>query len=185
LQLAFPFVAFAAIATWCWWFCLVPRVIMLWSAIVSPLELGKITLFSSRAVGARCCSSLQPQFEFVCTMVGPPPALMWWSARVSRLSQDVLMQKSFETIKALLAEDAFLKHPDHNKPFHNCCDPSDVQLGAVIMQDNAQVTCCSCKLDSVRKNHAGGEQELLFVVETLKVKHNLVFLNQKRASPKT
>jgi hypothetical protein len=27
-------------------------------------------------------------------------------------------QKAFNAIKALLAKDAFIKHPDHNRPFH-------------------------------------------------------------------
>ena len=31
-------------------------------------------------------------------------------------------QKAFDTIKALLAEDAFLRYPDHNKQFDIYCD---------------------------------------------------------------
>jgi hypothetical protein len=76
-------------------------------------------------------------------------------------------QKAFETIEALLAKDAFAKHPDHNKAFHVHCDASDLQSGAVTMQDNAPVARCSRKLNGAQKNHAVGEKELLSIVETL------------------
>jgi hypothetical protein len=42
-------------------------------------------------------------------------------------------QKAFDQVKAMLATDAFLKYPDHNKPFHRFGDSSDLQLGAVLM----------------------------------------------------
>jgi hypothetical protein len=50
--------------------------------------------------------------------------------------------------------------PDHNKPFHVCCDASNLQLGAVIMQDKAPVACCSRKLDSAQKNAQTWDAEL-------------------------
>jgi hypothetical protein len=66
-------------------------------------------------------------------------------------------QPVFDAIKALLAKDAFIKHPDHNRPFHVCCDASCLQLGAVIMQDDAPVACHSHKLNSAQKNCTVGE----------------------------
>ncbi|KAG7355485.1 reverse transcriptase RNA-dependent DNA polymerase [Nitzschia inconspicua] len=57
-------------------------------------------------------------------------------------------EKSFRAIKALLAKEAFLRYPDHNKPFHIYTDASDRQLGSVILQE--------------------GEKELLSIVETPK-----------------
>jgi hypothetical protein len=67
-------------------------------------------------------------------------------------------QKVFETVKALLSRDDFLKYPDHNKPFHVYCDASDLQLGAVIMQDNAPVAYYSRKLNSAQNNYTVGKK---------------------------
>jgi RNase H-like domain found in reverse transcriptase len=44
-------------------------------------------------------------------------------------------EQSFKQIKAILAKEAFLQYPDHNKPFHIYADASDKQLGSVILQD--------------------------------------------------
>jgi RNase H-like domain found in reverse transcriptase len=41
-------------------------------------------------------------------------------------------------MKATMANNAFLRYPDHNKPFHIYCDTSDLQLGDVITQDGAK-----------------------------------------------
>ena len=84
-------------------------------------------------------------------------------------------QNSFDTIKALLAKDAFLKYPDHNKSFHVYCDASDYQLGAVIMQDNALVASFSRKLKPAPQKYTVGEKELLSIVEILKEYRSMLF----------
>jgi RNase H-like domain found in reverse transcriptase len=69
-------------------------------------------------------------------------------------------QTSFNTMKALLAKDAFLQYPDHNKRFDIYCDASDLQLGAAILQEGKPVVCYSCKLNSAQHNYTVGEKEL-------------------------
>jgi RNase H-like domain found in reverse transcriptase len=76
-------------------------------------------------------------------------------------------QQAFEQMKAVMAKAAFIRYPFHNKPFHIYCDTSDLQLGAVIMQENAPVAFYSCKLNA-QNNYTVGETELLSVVATLK-----------------
>ena len=62
-----------------------------------------------------------------------------WTALTSQKSGTVAWsaecQHAFNTIKAILSSDVLFRYPDHNKPFHVYTDASDLQLGAVIVQD--------------------------------------------------
>jgi RNase H-like domain found in reverse transcriptase len=75
--------------------------------------------------------------------------------------------QSFQAIKALLAKEAFLQYPDHNKPFRLYTDASDYQLGAVIMQNGKPVALFSRKLNQAQRHYTTGEKELLSIVATL------------------
>ena len=78
-------------------------------------------------------------------------------------------------MKAVMAKYAFLKYPDHNKPFEVFCDASDLQLGAVIMQSGQPVAFYSRKLNAAQRNYTVGEKELLSVVETLKEYRTMLY----------
>ena len=81
---------------------------------------------------------------------------------------DTPQQEAFDEIKRIMSKETILAYPDFSKPFHVYTDASDIQLGAVIMQDDRPLAFYSRKLNSAQKNYTTGEQELLLIVETLK-----------------
>jgi hypothetical protein len=83
-------------------------------------------------------------------------------------------QNALEEMKALIAADAMLKCPDHNKGLEICTDASDCQLGAVVMQDGKPVACHSRKLNSAQRSYATMEKELLSVVMTLQALRSML-----------
>jgi RNase H-like domain found in reverse transcriptase len=62
--------------------------------------------------------------------------------------------RAFNEIKALLSEDALLRYPDPNLPFHIYTDASDLQLGSVIHQNDAPVAYFSRKLSDAQTRYS-------------------------------
>lgn len=69
-------------------------------------------------------------------------------------------QQAFDAVKAMLvARDPLIRFPDLNKPFHIHMDASDIQLGAVIVQDIEPTACSSGELHAAQRNCAVMEKE--------------------------
>ena len=81
---------------------------------------------------------------------------------------DIEQQKAFDEIKRIMSKETILAYPDFSKPFHVYTDASNLQLGAVIMQEDKPLAFYSRKLNSAQRNYTTGEQELLSIVEVLK-----------------
>jgi RNase H-like domain found in reverse transcriptase len=77
-------------------------------------------------------------------------------------------QPAFEQMKVLIATNALLAYPNHNKPFNIETDASNYQLSAIIKQDNRPIAYYTRKLNSAQKNYTTIKKELLSMVETLR-----------------
>jgi len=113
-----------------------------------------------------CCSHILSPLTKLTGLKGKVP----WTADC---------QKAFDTMKSLLAQEAFLAYPDHNKPFHIYADASDLQMGAAIFQDGKPIAFYSHKLNPAQQNYTVGEKELLSIVETLKEFRSMLYGSQQ------
>ena len=77
-------------------------------------------------------------------------------------------QQAFDSLKSLIVRDCMTHYPDHNLPFDIYTDASDLQLGAVIMQNNRPVAYFSRKLNPGQQKYSTLEKELLSIFETFK-----------------
>ena len=74
----------------------------------------------------------------------------------------------------MLSKQVLLTYPDFKKPFDVHTDASDIQLGAVISQDNMPIAFYSRKLNQAQQNYTTMEREILSIVETFKEYHNIL-----------
>ena len=87
-------------------------------------------------------------------------------------------QHAFDEIKRIMSHETILAYPNFDKPFHIYTDASNLQLGAVIMQEDKPLAFYSRKLNSAQRNYTTGEQELLSIVEVLKEFRTLLWGQQ-------
>ena len=71
--------------------------------------------------------------------------------------------EAFKQMKPLIATDALLAYPDHNKPIEIETDSSDYQLGGVIKQNGRPVAYYSRKLIAAEKNYTTIENECFVI----------------------
>jgi hypothetical protein len=81
---------------------------------------------------------------------------------------DPIHQEAFDNVKAAIAKETVLAHPDFLKPIEIYTDASSMQLGAVITQDNRSIAFFSRKLSKMQQKYSVMKIELLAIVETLK-----------------
>ena len=62
-----------------------------------------------------------------------------------------IKQKAFDTIKQVISQEVLLTYPDFNKKFTIHTDASNLQLGAVISQDNKPIAFYSRKLNPAQR----------------------------------
>ena len=69
-------------------------------------------------------------------------------------------QKSFDEVKKAIGRKALLAYPDLNKPFNIHTDASDLQLGAIVSQNDKPIAFYSRKLSERQKRYSTTEKEL-------------------------
>ena len=77
-------------------------------------------------------------------------------------------EEAFTKLKDLLTFSPILAYPDSSKPFVLDTDASNVDIGAVLSQDDRPVAYFSRVLNKAQKNYCVTRKELLAVVEAIK-----------------
>ncbi len=62
-------------------------------------------------------------------------------------------QKAFNAIMHFISRQTLLTYPDFDQPFDIHTDASNIQLGAVIFQENKPIVYYSCKLQSFQQQY--------------------------------
>jgi hypothetical protein len=78
------------------------------------------------------------------------------------------MQKALKKMHLLMADDALLAYPNHNKLFNMYTDASDFQLGTCIIQEGRPVVYFLRKLTKSHQNYTTVKKEIHSIFATLK-----------------
>ena len=81
-------------------------------------------------------------------------------------------------MKTLIAKETILTYPDFSKKFTIHTDASDVQMGAVIMQEGKPLAFYSQKLSKAQLDYTMIEKELLSIVENFKDFWNILMVHK-------
>ena len=77
-------------------------------------------------------------------------------------------QKAFKNSQRIVARNTLLDYPDLAKLFEILTNASDIQLGAVIIQEGRPIYLYSRKLTGPQKRYTVIEKLLIIVTKTLK-----------------
>ena len=83
-------------------------------------------------------------------------------------------QKVFNAVKKIISRETLLSYPNFDKPFDIHTNASDLQLGAVISQNNKPIAFYSRKINPAQTRYTTTDKELLAIVETLKEFKNIL-----------
>jgi hypothetical protein len=78
-------------------------------------------------------------------------------------------QEAFKLLKQKLTKTPLLRTPNEQWPYDVVTDASDLDLGAVLLQEGLPVVFESRKLNSAELNHQTTKKEMLAVVHALRV----------------
>ena len=73
-------------------------------------------------------------------------------------------KQAFQRIKDALVSPPVLALPDFDKPFEVICDASDIDIGAILLQENHPIAYESRKLSQAERNYPTHDRECLAVV---------------------